>query len=128
MKFTKLLTALKGRSTLNGPPLEERRKSERAPAQEPAVLSWKDHLDLRKSLLVTLVNVSSGGVAFSSPEHLSTGHAIVIETATRCLNCVVRHVRTTSTGYYMGAEVIATSIGTGLMPSIMNLPDDLSQE
>ena len=128
MKFTQLLAALKGGSTLNTPPLKERRKSERVPAQEPAVLCWKDHLDLPTSLPVTLMNVSSGGVAFSCPEHLSPGQAIVIETATRCLDCVVRHVRTMSRGYYMGAEIISSSAGTGLKSSIKDLADDLSQE
>ena len=119
MNFIQVLTSLTGRAA----PLGERRKHERSPAHERAVVCWKDHLGLPKAHSITIVNVSTGGVAFASPDHLPKGQAITIVTATRSLDCVVRHVRKTGRGYYLGAEVTATSSGKHAMSAIRNLAE-----
>lgn len=119
--LSQLLTALKESPITARLAERDRRTSERVPAQEPAVLRWKDHLALDRSLEVTVVNVSSGGVAFSGSEHLNKGQLISVETTSRTLECVVRHVRATSRGYYMGAEVLSSSAGRGMLASIKKL-------
>jgi hypothetical protein len=73
------------------------------------------------------VNVSKGGVAFASPDHLSTGQAITVITANRSLDCVVRHVRKTGRGYYLGAEVMSVSQGEAAMSAIRDLAEDAGQ-
>jgi hypothetical protein len=120
MNFIQVLTSLTGRAA----PLGERRKHERSPAHERAVVCWKDHLGLPKAHSITIVNVSTGGVAFSSPDHLPVGQAITIVTSNRSLDCVVRHVRKTARGYYAGAEVTAVSRGEEAMSAIRALAED----
>lgn len=101
--------------------VRQRRRSERVPAQEPAVLRWKDHLQLERSLNVTVVNVSHGGVAFSGRERLEKRQMISLETATRTLDCVVRHIRATTSGFYIGAEVLSSSQGRDMLASVKRL-------
>jgi hypothetical protein len=119
MNFIQVLTSLTGRAA---PPVE-RRKHERRPAHERAVVCWKDHLGLPKAHSITIVNVSTGGVAFASPDHLPVSQAITITTANRSLDCVVRHIRKTSRGYYAGAEVISVSDGDDAMAAIRDLAE-----
>jgi hypothetical protein len=120
MNFIQVLTSLTGRTVPNG----ERREQERSPAHERAVVCWKDHLGLPKAHSVTIVNVSIGGVAFASPDHLPVGQVITITTANRSLDCVVRHVRKTGRGYYAGAEVLSISGGDSAMSAIRDLAED----
>ena len=119
MNFIQVLNSLTGRVA---PPVE-RRKHERSPAHERAVVCWKDHLGLPKAHSITIVNVSTGGVAFASPDHLAKGQAISIVTSNRSLDCVVRHVRKTGRGYYLGAEVTAVSQGDDAMSAIRHLAE-----
>jgi hypothetical protein len=123
MNFIQMLTSLTGQAA----PPKERRKHQRNPAHERAVVCWKDHLGLPKAHSITIVNVSSGGVAFASPEHLQQGQAITISTADRSLDCVVRHVRKTGRGYYLGAEVMAVSRGGDAMSAIRDLEEDTGE-
>lgn len=120
MNFIQMLNSLTGRT----PPLGERRKHERSPAHERAIVCWKDHLGLPKAHSITIVNVSKGGIAFASPDHLSIDQTITIVTADRSLDCVVRHVRKTGRGYYLGAEVMAVSMGDAAMSAIRDLAED----
>ena len=119
MNFNQVLTSLAGRAA----PPAERRKHERRSAHERAVVCWKDHLGLPKAHSITIVNVSTGGVAFASPDHLPVGQVIAITTANRSLDCVVRHIRKTSRGYYAGAEVMSISDGAGAMAAIRDLAE-----
>ena len=119
MNFNQVLASLTGRAA----PFVERRKDERRPAQEKAVMCWKDHLGLPKAQSITIVNVSSGGVAFASPDHLPKGQVVTITTSNRSLDCVVRHVRKTSRGYYAGAEVTSVSSGDDAMSAIRELAE-----
>lgn len=123
MNFIKVLTSLTGRAAPPG----ERRKQERSAAHERAVVCWKDHLSLPKAHSITIVNVSSGGVAFASPDHLPKGQAITVVTANRSLDCIVRHVRKTGRGYYLGAEVTAVSTGDDAMSAIRDLAEDAGE-
>lgn len=123
MNFIQMLASLTGRAA----PPSERRKQERSPVHERAVVCWKDHLALPKAHSITIVNVSSGGVAFASPDHLAKGQAITIVTANRSLDCIVRHVRKTGRGYYLGAEVTAVSTGDGAMSAIRDLAEDAAE-
>ncbi len=123
MNFIQVLTSLTGRAV----PFVERRKHERSPAHERAVVCWKDHLGLPKANNITIVNVSTGGVAFASPDHLSKDQVITIVTANRSLDCVVRHVRKTGRGYYLGAEVTAVSEGDDAMSAIRGLAEDAGE-
>ena len=123
MNFIQMLTSLTGRAA----PFVERRKHERSPAHERAVVCWKDHLALPKAHSITVVNVSKGGVAFASPDHLPKGQVITITTADRSLDCVVRHVRKTGRGYYVGAEVMAVSHGKDAMSAIRNMAEDAGE-
>jgi hypothetical protein len=122
MNFIKLLTALKSESAPAAPTVE-RRKHERSPAHERAIVCWKDHLGLPKANNITIVNVSKGGVAFACPDHLWVNQAITITTANRSLDCVVRHVRKTGRGYYLGAQVTAVSTGDDAMSAIRELAE-----
>lgn len=123
MNFIQVLTSLTGRAA----PVAERRKHERSPAHERAVVCWKDHLGLPKAHSITIVNVSKGGVAFASPDHLSAGQVITVTTANRSLDCVVRHVRKTGRGYYAGAEVMSTSDGDDAMSAIRGMAEDAGE-
>ena len=123
MNFIQVLTSLTGRAA----PLDERRKHERSPAHERAVVCWKDHLGLPKAHSITIVIVATGGVAVASPEHLPVGQAAAITTASRSLDCGVRHVRKTSRGYYVGAEVISASDGDDAMSAIRKLAEDAGE-
>jgi PilZ domain len=123
MNFIQALTSLAGRAAPTG----ERRKHERSPAHERAVVCWKDHLGLPKAHSITVVNVSSGGVAFASPEHLDVGQSISVTTSNRSLDCVVRHVRKTGRGYYLGAEVKAVSTGDDAMAAIRKLAEKTAE-
>jgi len=123
MNFIQVLNSLTGRVA----PPAERRKDERSPVHERAVVCWKDHLGLPKAHSITIVNVSKGGVAFSSPDHLPKGHVITITTANRSLDCVVRHVRKTGRGYYAGAEVTSVSGGDDAMSSIRDMAEEAGE-
>jgi hypothetical protein len=123
MNFIQVLTALTGRAA----PFVEHRKHDRSPAHERAVVCWKDHLGLPKAHSITIVNVSQGGVAFASPDHLPKGQVITITTADRSLDCIVRHVRKTGRGYYAGAEVMSASSGDDAMSAIRELAEDAGE-
>ncbi|MDA0205568.1 MAG: PilZ domain-containing protein [Acidobacteria bacterium] len=123
MNFIQVLNSLTGRAAPPG----ERRKHERSPAQERAVVCWKDHLGLPKAHSISIVNVSIGGVAFASPDHLPVGQVITITTANRSLDCVVRHVRKTGRGYYAGAEVLSISADDDAMSAIRELAEDVGE-
>lgn len=123
MNFIQVLASLKGRVA----PVAERRKHERISAHERAVVCWKDHLGLPKAHSITVVNVSKGGVAFASPDHLPSGQMVTITTANRSLDCVVRHVRKTGRGYYAGAEVLSVSDGDDAMSAIRDMAEDAGQ-
>jgi hypothetical protein len=123
MNFMQVLTSLTGRAI----PFVERRKEERSSAHERAVVCWKDHLGLPKAHSITIVNVSSGGVAFASPDHLPKGQVITITTSNRSLDCVVRHVRKTDRGYYAGAEVMSVSASDDAMSAIREMAEDAGE-
>ena len=123
MNFIQVLTSLKGRVA----PVAERRNHERSSAHERAVVCWKDHLGLPKAHSITIVNVSKGGVAFASPDHLPNGQMVTITTADRSLDCVVRHVRKTGRGYYVGAKVMSSSSGDDAMSAIRDMSEEAGE-
>ena len=90
-------------------------------------MCWKDHLGLPKAHSITIVNVSTGGVAFASPDHLPVGQVITVTTANRSLDCVVRHVRKTGRGYYAGAEVKSISGVDDAMSAIRDLAEEVGE-
>jgi hypothetical protein len=127
MKLIEMLAVLKRGPGPGAAAEVDRRASDRVPAQEPAVLCWKDHLELPRSLQVVVVNVSSGGVAFSSCEHLHPGQLISLETGSSLRDCVVRHVRTTGRGYYIGAEIVSRSNGSNMLSSVKQLGAEIGR-
>ncbi len=106
MPVRKIIDRLRGSASTA---VDNRRAEERVPTHERAVVSWRDHLGLAKADSITIVNVSSRGVAFSCSDQIEIGRMVTVTTANRTLDAVVRHARATGRGFYVGVEVLSAA-------------------
>ena len=107
-------------------PREERRRHRRQPAQEPVMVYWQGKFGLPCESSAELRNISAGGFAIELTEKFDVGSVVVVKTAERSLQCIVRHVQQHSDSFLAGLEVLSSSDGSSSARSLEGLSSALS--
>jgi hypothetical protein len=99
----------------------DHRRDPRRPAQTVVLIYWLDNTGLPCDACAVIRDVSARGFGIETDRCFPVGQALTIRTATRSLECVVRHMQEYPNSFLAGLEVLSSSDGSSLESSLANL-------